>query len=96
MKQKCMSLRFNLENEADRQAWDYLKCCEQNSKNRTVIAAINAFAEQGTSVADVIRTTIRDCFQKIYVMAEKPIEPKSDISEEGSSLLDSLDDFLGG
>ena len=39
---KRMSLRFNLDNEADRKAWKHLKNTA-NSKNKAVITAINQF-----------------------------------------------------
>ena len=44
---KRMSLRFNLDNEADRKAWKHLKNTA-NSKNKAVITAINQFYEPHT------------------------------------------------
>lgn len=44
---KRMSLRFNLDNEADRKAWEHLKNTA-NSKNKAVITAINQFYEPHT------------------------------------------------
>lgn len=40
MSVKRMSLRFNLDNEAERKAWEYLKNAT-DSKNKAVITAIN-------------------------------------------------------
>lgn len=37
---KRMSLRFNLDNKADRSAWEYLKNIT-DSKNKAVITAVN-------------------------------------------------------
>ena len=44
---KRMSLRFNLNNEADRKAWEYLKNAA-DSKNKAAITAINQFYEPHT------------------------------------------------
>jgi len=91
-----MSIRFNMEREADRLAWEHLQSID-TSKNRAVIDAINAFFESGNSaIQDVIRNTIRDCLKNTaFVQTSETVQP-STISEEESDLLDSLDDLLGG
>lgn len=96
MKPKCISVRFNLSNDADRKAWEYLQKCD-TSRNRTVIAAINAYFEPDySSVTEVIRQTIQECLQNISVTSDSTQESVSTVSEEENALLDSLDDFLGG
>lgn len=64
---KRMSLRFNLDNEADRSAWEHLKNAA-DSKNKAVITAINQFYEPDTEITDVIRKTIRECLQNLSVI----------------------------
>ena len=64
---KRMSLRFNLDNEADRKAWKHLKNTA-NSKNKAVITAINQFYEPHTEIIEVIRKTIRECLQNLSVI----------------------------
>lgn len=93
---KRMSVRFNMEQEADRLAWEHLQSID-TSKNRAVIDAINAFFEPGDfAIQDVIRNTIRDCCKNTaFAQAPETVQP-STISEEESDLLDSLDDLLGG
>ena len=96
MKPKCISVRFNLSNSADRKAWECLQKCD-TSRNRTVIAAINAYFEPDhSSVTEVIRQTIQECLQNISVAASPSQESFSSVSEEENALLDSIDDFLGG
>ena len=53
-----MSLRFNLDNESDRMAWEHLQSIP-DSKNKAVIDALNASFEQANTLADLIRQTIR-------------------------------------
>lgn len=46
-----MSLRFNLDNEADRRAWEHLQGLS-GSKNKAVISSINRYFEtEGDLVA---------------------------------------------
>lgn len=92
---KRMSLRFNLDNEADRKAWEHLKNIT-DSKNKAVITAINRFYEPHTEIIEVIRKTIRECLQNFSVIQTETEQPLETLSEEENLLLDSLDDFLGG
>ncbi|MDD4494360.1 MAG: hypothetical protein PHV32_08450 [Eubacteriales bacterium] len=96
MKPKRISIRFNLENKADRKAWEHLQGAE-NSKNSTIISAINAFFEpDNMHIADVVRQTIRECFQNVLNVRATPAGQPSTLSEDESALLDTLDEFLGG
>lgn len=92
---KRLSVRFNLDNAAERRAWEYLQGAEL-SKNKAVIAAINTYFEQDKDIADIIRHTIREALKDIQFAAASaaPVREQA-ISEEESSLLDTLDDFLG-
>ena len=47
---KRMSLRFNLDNEADRKAWELLQNLSC-SKNKAIISAINGYFEQDNNLA---------------------------------------------
>ncbi|MDD4495947.1 MAG: hypothetical protein PHV32_16680 [Eubacteriales bacterium] len=96
MKQKCISVWFYLENHADRKAWEHLQQTD-TSRNKTIIAAINAYFEpEDTKTSEIIRKTIQECLQNISVTASPITEAHSTVSEEENSLLDSLDDFLKG
>lgn len=92
---KRISLRFNLDNEADRSAWEHLKNVT-DSKNKAVITAINQFYEPPTEVTEAIRKAIRECLQNLSVVQTESAQPTETLSEEENLLLDSLDDFLGG
>ena len=94
MKPKRLSVRFNMDSAADRRAWEYLQGAEA-SKNKTVIAAINAYFGQYRDIADIIRQTIRESLKDISVFAANDtLAQEQAISEDESSLLDTLDDFL--
>ena len=96
MKRKCISLRFNLENETDRKAWEQLQQAD-TSRNKAIITAINAyFGPDDTKTAELIRNTIHECLQGISITAAVTAEPDSSVSEEENALLDSMDNFLGG
>ena len=89
---KRFSLRFNLDNEAERKAWEHLQSVT-DSKNKAIISAINAYFETDGNIEKVIRETIRECLKDISVVkaAEEPIE---EISEDENTLMDSLDLFM--
>ena len=91
---KRMSLRFNLDNEADRKAWEHLKNTA-DSKNKAVITAINQFYEPHTEITEVIRKTIRECLQNLSVIQMESAQPTEALSEEDNELMYCLDMFLG-
>lgn len=96
MKPKRISIRFNMENEADRKAWELLQSAD-NSKNSTVILAINAFFEpDNMHIAEIVHQTIHECFQNVAIVQTGTAEQPSTLSEDETALLDTLDDFLGG
>ena len=90
---KRFSLRFNLDNEADRKAWEYLQSTP-DSKNKAIISAINAYFESDGNLEKVIRETIRACLKDISVVQAVTEEPTEEISEDENTLMDSLDMFL--
>lgn len=92
---KRMSLRFNLDNEADRSAWEHLENVA-DSKNKAVITAINQFYEPHAEITETIKRTIQECLQNLSVVQTETAQPPETLSEEENLLLDSLDDFLGG
>ena len=64
-----------------------------DSKNKAIIASINAYFETDGNIEKVIRETIRECLKDISVVkvAEEPTE---EISEDENTLMDSLDLFM--
>ena len=92
---KRMSLRFNLDNEADRSAWEHLKNVT-DSKNKAVITAVNQFYEPHAEITEIIKETIRECLQNFSLIKTESEQPPEILSEEENLLLNSLDDFLGG
>ena len=96
MNLKRISVRFNLENDADHTAWEHLQGAK-GSKNSAVISAVNVFFEPDTApIADVIRRTIKECFQNVAIMQTETQEKPDTLSEDENNLLNTLDEFLGG
>ena len=89
---KRFSLRFNIDNEADRRAWEHLQSAP-DSKNKTSISAINAYFETDGQMETIIRETIRECLKDISVVQAVTEEPTDEISEDEAALMDSLDLF---
>ena len=90
---KRFSLRFNLENEADNKAWEYLQSAP-DSKNKAIISAINAYFETDGRMETIIRQTIRECLKDISVVQAVTEEPTEEISEDENTLMDSLEMFM--
>ena len=90
---ETVSLRFNLDNEADRRAWEHLQTAP-DSKNKAIISAINAYCETDGRMETIIRQTIRESLKDISVVQAVTEEPTEEISEDENTLMDSLDMFL--
>lgn len=91
MSVKRMSLRFNLDNDTDRKAWECLQST-QRSKNETVIDAINSYFNQTNSIAEIIQQTIEKCFSNTTVAMNTL---QGTVTDEESDFLNVMDDFLG-
>ena len=93
---KRMSLRFNLDNESDRKAWEHLQSVP-DSKNKAVIDALNASFEQANALTNLIRQTIRECLSAgTFVPADISSQMEmSEVSEDETALLDAMDAFMG-
>ncbi len=87
-----ISVRFNLDKETDRKAWEKLDGLSSISKNKAIIEAIN---ETDASIIETIKQTIADCLKNIAVSIPAEKEGKTEITEDENTLLASLDDFLG-
>ncbi|MCQ2567618.1 MAG: hypothetical protein MJ127_04365 [Mogibacterium sp.] len=91
---KRMSLRFNLENENDNRAWKHIQSL-QESKNRAVIDMTNAHFDEENSIQEVIRQTIEECLKGVEIKPQNSDTLHEEITDEESSFLDVMDDFLG-
>ena len=91
-----MSLRFNLENESDRKAWEHLQSIP-DSKNKAVIDALNTSSQQENSIRELIRQTIRACLSAgTFVPADISCQAaEAEVSEDEAALLDAMDAFMG-
>lgn len=95
MDTKRISLRFNLDNESDRIAWEYLET-KSESKNRAIIEALRCAAENEKPIAEIIRETICDCLKDVTLAPEpSKNEPDMVASDDESLLLEAMDSFLG-
>lgn len=90
---KRMSLRFNLDVDEDRKAWDHLQNSEE-TKIKTVISAVNAYFDKETDLKEMIRETIRECLKDISVVRVEDQSSRNEITADEEELMDSLDLFL--
>lgn len=91
MSTKRLTVRFNLQNKEERQAWEFLHSRDGPSLSKEVIRILNA-AQQYENLQALIRQTITEALQGIVV----PSEPVPDISgdkETDAAVLDFLNSF---
>ena len=97
------NIRFNLDDERDRRAAEYLCSLKRGSRNRFVIEAILAQMENGSDAAtmDGIRRMIREEFQRIPLVVSPSLETaqgymtEEEQAENNRSVLSDLEDFFG-
>ncbi|MBS6456927.1 MAG: hypothetical protein KH544_02750 [Firmicutes bacterium] len=91
---KRLTIRFNLQNEEERRAWEYLHSRDGPSLSKDVIRILNA-AEQYEDLQMLIRQTITEALQGATVPASLPAMAESAGSTENDTvMLDLLDSFL--
>lgn len=91
MSTKRLTVRFNLQNKEERQAWEFLHSQDGPSLSKEVIRILNA-AQQYENLQALIRQAITEALQGIVV----PTEPVPDVSEDketDAAVLDFLDSF---
>lgn len=91
MSTKRLTVRFNLQNKEDRQAWEFLHSRDGPSLSKEVIRILNA-AQQYEDLQTLIRQTITEALQGIVVAAE-PVSDVSEDKETDAAVLDFLDSF---
>lgn len=91
MQIKRMTIRFDLNNPEDRQAWEYLRGLNPASMNRAVLAIINQ-AEQVARIGGIVRSIIRE--ELSAALCQAPVQPvrTEAASEDGAD--DTIMDFL--
>lgn len=91
MQIKRMTLRFDLDNPEDRQAWEYLRGLNPASMNRAVLAIVNQ-AEQAARIGSMVRGIIRE--ELSAALRQVPVQPvrTEAVSEDGAD--DTIMDFL--
>lgn len=93
MKIKRFSLRFNLDWEDDRRAWEALHRMDTQSINKEIIARINA-KEQTDVLKDFIRQVVSE--ELARTTGGSSIQPAAQTeasAEEINSVFDFLDSF---
>ena len=94
MSVKRLTVRFNLQNEEERRAWEYLHSRNGASLSKEVIRMLNA-AEQYEDLQILIRQTITEALQGATVPVSLPAMAESaDSTENDTAMLDFLDSFL--
>ena len=91
MSTKRLTVRFNLQNKEERQAWEFLHSRDGPSLSKEVIRILNA-AQQYEDLQALIHQTITEALQGIVVPSETvPDEIKDE--ETDVAVLDFLDSF---
>lgn len=91
MNTKRLTVRFNLQNKEERQAWEFLHSRDGPSLSKEVIRILNV-AQQYEDLQTLIRQTITEALQRIVVPTE-PVPDVSDDEETDATVLDFLDSF---
>ena len=91
MQIKRMTIRFDLDNPEDRQAWEYLRGLNPASMNRAVLAIVNQ-AEQAARIGSMVRGIIRE--ELSAALRQVPVQSvrTEAVSEDGAD--DTIMDFL--
>ena len=84
---KSICVRFNLDNEADRKAWEKIHN-DSKSANREIIDAIN---NSENEIAETVRTVLKEFFS-----AGQPVAMPTPEKQQETDLQDVDFDFLGG
>ncbi|MEI3121029.1 MAG: hypothetical protein V8S86_08615 [Eubacteriales bacterium] len=94
MKVKRFSLRFNLDREDDRRAWEALHRLDAQSINREIVSRINA-KDQTDVLKELIRQTIRirRIVSEPRKTAIRPAAQAEASAEDINAVLDFLDSF---
>ena len=85
---KSICVRFNLDNEADRKAWEKIHNGSK-SANRAIIDAINNSGND--SIAETLRAVLNEFFA-----AGQPVAIPTPEKQQETDLQDVDFDFLGG
>ena len=88
---KRMTIRFDLDNPEDRQAWEYLRGLNPASMNRAVLAIVNQ-AEQAARIGGMVRSIIREELSTALHQAPVQLVRTEAVSEDGAD--DTIMDFL--
>ena len=91
MSTKRLTIRFNLQNKEERQAWEFLHSRDGPSLSKEVIRILNA-AQQYEDLQMLIWQTITEALQGIVVPSEPVLDVSSD-EETDAAVLDFLDSF---
>ena len=91
MQIKRMTIRFDLDNPEDRQAWEYLRGLNPASMNRAVLAIVNQ-AEQAARFGGMVRGIIRE--ELSAALRQAPVQPVWAEPEGDDGMDDTIMDFL--
>ena len=90
MSTKRLTVRFNLQNKEECQAWEFLHSRDGPSLSKEVIRILNA-AQQYEDLQMLIRRTITEALQGVVVA--EPVPDVSSDEETDAAVLDFLDSF---
>ena len=90
---KRLSLRFNLDREDDRKAWEAIHRMDAQTVNKEIIARINA-KEQAEGLTALIRQAISEELSRLSgsISAFQPVQQENS-AEEIEDMFNFLDSF---
>ncbi len=93
MNTKRLSLRFNLEREDDRRAWEALHRMDARSINQEIIMRINA-KEQTDVLNELIRQIVSEELERTAGSShDRPAAQTEDSAEDLNAVFDFLNSF---
>ena len=93
MKVKRFSLRFNLDREDDRRAWEALHRMDAHSSTREIIARINA-KDQTDVLKELIRQTVSEELERTAKNShDRPAAQTEASAEDLNAVFDFLNSF---
>ena len=100
MKHPRAEARFDLEQEADRQAWEFLQSSPL-SRSRLIIAALNAYAEaqdersrQDAFCERVIETIRAELHSNSVAVIPFPAQPEAQVANTDEDAMDAFLDSI--
>lgn len=92
MSYKRISVRFNMDVDAERKAWEIIHKKGSGFVGKEVISAINTSSEL-SNLEKMIRKVVSEELKKVRFIPPEPVAHNSDTEESETEILDFLETF---